>query len=341
MSILRTAILGYGRNGGTMHAGGVENSDRFAMTAACDIDPERRKQAAERFGCPVYENYHEMLEKEELDLVTVVTRSDQHCQMACDCLEAGVNVLVTKPWAVNVGEAERMMETARRTGKTLLPWLPSRWGSVYKRLHEIVSQGAIGNVFMVRRAQTSFNTRSDWQTEKKYGGGYLLNWGPHIVDQGILIADSPVKTVYGRMKQTINPGDAEDVFLAVVQLESGTVVTAEYTVAVDDFPTWVLQGDRGTITVRGTHMHMSRQTPARPDDPTRYASMKAGEAEVTEEDIAGDQYGNTDEVYADIAAALLDGKMMDFPAPPEDAMALSKVFDAIRASAEQDTVIQF
>ena len=110
MMKIRTAILGYGRSGSTMHAGAIEENDGFDMVAVCDIDLERQKQAAERFGCKIYDDYHRMLESEQLDLVCVITRSDQHCEMACDCLAAGVNVLVTKPWAVNEAEARRIRD---------------------------------------------------------------------------------------------------------------------------------------------------------------------------------------------------------------------------------------
>jgi predicted dehydrogenase len=55
MKQIRTAILGYGRSGSTMHAGPIEKSDSFKMVAVCDIDPERRHRAYQRFGCTVYD----------------------------------------------------------------------------------------------------------------------------------------------------------------------------------------------------------------------------------------------------------------------------------------------
>ena len=77
MKRIRTAILGYGRNGSSMHAGAIEANDPFDLVAVCDIHPERRKQAAERFSCETYDDYRAMLAKEELDLVSIVTRTDQ------------------------------------------------------------------------------------------------------------------------------------------------------------------------------------------------------------------------------------------------------------------------
>jgi len=335
---IRTAILGYGRSGSSLHANPIQKNSDFQMVAACDIDPARQKQASERFGCAIYEDYHEMLRKEKLDLVVIVTRSDQHCDMTCDCLEAGANVLVTKPWAVNAAEAQRMVDTARATGKQLLPWLPARWGSVLLRLKDLVAQNAIGKVFLVRRAVASFGTRCDWQTQSKYGGGYLLNWGPHIVDPPVQLMGSPVRSVYGRMRQTINPGDTEDTFLAVMTLADGTIVQAEYTVSVEDLPSWFLQGNQGTIVVRGSDMKIYKNTPAQPGDPTKFATMKSVREEVIEEKIGGAVYGDENQIYAEVAQCLKGER--PFPVTPEHALELSRVLDAIRQSNEEDRVVK-
>ncbi len=335
---IRAAILGYGRSGSSMHAGAIEhNADAFEMAAVCDIDPERRKEAAERFGCAVYEDYREMLSKEQLDVVCVITRSDQHCAMTCDCLAAGVNVLVTKPWAVSATEAERMVDAEKTSGKRLLPWLPARWGCDLRRLQELVAERAIGKAFLVRRAVCSFATRCDWQTERRFGGGYLLNWGAHIIDPPVVLMNSPVQSVYGRLKQTINPGDVEDMFLALLTLADGTMVQAEYAISVEDFPSWVVQGDRGTIVVRGDKLKVYKNRPNQPDDPTNYGSMGSNDEEVLEETLEGELYGDEKEIYAEIAQALRGE--VPYAVPPADALQLSRVFDAVRVSHEENRVV--
>ena len=334
---IRTAILGYGRSGSTMHAGPVEKNPAFEMAAVCDIDPARREQAAARFRCPVYADYHAMLREARPDLVCVITRSDQHAAMACDCLAAGANVLVTKPWAVNAGEAQRMIAAARAAGRILLPWLPARWGCELRRLRQLLAEQAIGRVFLIRRAVTSFGTRCDWQTERRFGGGYVLNWGPHIVDPPLLLAGSPVRSAFGRLKQVINPGDAEDMFLAVLTLADGTLVQAEYAVATDDLPGWFVQGDRGTISIRGRTLRLVQHAPARPTDPTQFGTMKADARSVREEELAGSPYGDEFEVYAEVADALAG--RAPFPVKPEHALELSRVLDAIRLSSEADRTV--
>lgn len=335
---IRAAILGYGRNGSTMHAGPVASNPDFELAAVCDIDPARRELAAGRHACPVYEDYREMLERERLDLVCVITRSDQHCRMTCDCLAAGVNVLVTKPWAVNAAEGEQMVAAAKASGKLLLPWLPSRWGSGLRRLRQLLAEGAIGDVFLVRRAVCSFGTRSDWQTERRFGGGYLLNWGAHIVDPPLQLIGSPVRSVYARMKQTINPGDVEDVFFALLNLADGTLVQAEYTIATESLPDWFVQGTRGTITIRGSALTLHSNAPARPEDPTQYAAMQAAGDSVVHETLAGNPYGDEHEIYGEIAQALRGE--CPYPVTPADALRLSRIFDAIRQSSEEDRVVR-
>jgi predicted dehydrogenase len=334
---IRTAILGYGRSGSTLHANPLEKSDAFDVVATCDIDPERNRQASKRFGCTTYDNYLEMLEKEDLDLVCIVTRSDQHCAMTCDCLEAGVNVLVTKPWAVNTVEAERMRATAARTGRLLLPWLPARWGCDLRRLQTLVDQGAIGNVFLIRRVVSSFRTRCDWQTERKHGGGYLLNWGPHIIDPPIILMRSRVAFVYGRLKQTINPGDTEDLFFALLTLENGTIIQAEYTVSPEPFPSWLLQGTEGAIVVNDKHIRVRRTLPGQSDDPTQYSKEGKSNETIREETVEGSVYGDEHEIYAEVAQAIRGER--PFPVAPEDALELSRILDAVRTADAENRVL--
>lgn len=336
---IRTAILGYGRSGSTLHAGAIaNNANDFELTAACDVDPARREEAQKRFGCAAYADYQEMLQRGGLDLVSIVTRSDQHCQMACDCLAAGVDVLVTKPWAVDTAEAERMIRAAEKSGRRLLPWLPVRWATDLCRLRELVAAGTIGKVFLIRRSVSCFGRRNDWQTERRFGGGYLLNWGPHIVDSAVLLKGIPVKSVYAGMRQTINPGDTEDMFLAVLTLADGTLVTAEQTIAVDSLPNWFIQGDQGTIIAHGRQITIHQHTPPMPGDPTQYAGMRSAAEEKSEETVGPAIYGDEAVIYGEIAQALHGKK--PYPITPAAALGLTRVLDAIRRSSETNRVVE-
>jgi predicted dehydrogenase len=329
MKPLRTAILGYGRSGSTLHAGPIGELPDFELAAVCDIDGEAREKAGRRFGCKLLEDYRGLFDL-GLDLIVIVTRSSQHSGMACACLEAGINVLVTKPWAVDEAGALEMIRSSRKTGAKLLPWLPARWGTDLAALRETTASGAVGKVFMIRRSVFTFGVRCDWQTERRYGGGYLLNWGPHLVDQPVQLAGGPVRKVYGVMKQVANPGDAEDVFYAVMETENGVTLVSEFNFGASGAPEWFVQGDRGSIIVRGGEIEVHAASLAGKIDASNYRN--AVDVKVTKTVVSGNQYGDERVIYQEIAKALRGEAA--YPVTPESALALTRTLDAIRKSAE-------
>ncbi|MDR0450979.1 MAG: Gfo/Idh/MocA family oxidoreductase [Treponema sp.] len=334
MKPLRTAILGYGRSGSTLHAGPVGELPDFELAAVCDIDGQARENAAKRFKCRLFEKYTDLFDL-GLDLIVIVTRSSQHSEMACACLEAGINVLVTKPWALNEAEALNMIQASRKSGAKLLPWLPARWGEDLAALRELTASGAIGKVFMIRRSVFTFGVRCDWQTEKRYGGGYLLNWGPHLVDQPVQLAGAPVQKIYGVMKQVINPGDAEDVFFAVMNTGNGVTIVTEFNFGASALPDWLVLGDRGSIVVRGREIEIHAAAFPEKIDPSNYRN--AVDVKVTKTSVSGNLYGDERIVYREIAGALRGEAA--YPVTPESALALTRTLDAIRKSAETGAAV--
>ena len=328
--MIRTAIIGYGRNGSTMHAGPVERyGDDFQLAAVCDIDPAARAKAEERFHCPVYEDYHRMLAEIRPGFTIVVTRSYQHAQMAIDCLMAGSDVLVTKPWATDARDAERMIAAQQVTGRKLLPWLPARFGADLILLRSIIGRGDIGRVFEIRRSVTTFGLRCDWQTEHRYGGGYLLNWGPHLIDQPLQLVSSPVTRVYGNLRQIINPGDGEDNLRVICHTDDGVTVVSEFLIAAGPYPAWVIQGDRGTILVEGDTVRVFRAELPERVGAEEYRTNTV----ITEhtEKITGQIYGDEYEIYPHIARALRDEET--YFVPLEEALRLSRILDAAKLSS--------
>ena len=97
------------------------------------------------------------------------------------------------------------------------------------------------------------------------------------------------------------------------------------------------RSDQGAIVVRGRSVRVHRSTLAKPSDPTKFASMKSDENVVTDETLDAALYGDEHEIYVKIAAAIRGEEA--FPVSPEDALQLTRVLDAIRASSEQNRVI--
>jgi predicted dehydrogenase len=321
---MRTAIIGYGISGRLSHAYGIKANDAFELTAVCDLSEENRRRAVEENNCRVYTTHKELLEAEDLDLACVITRSDTHAKIACDCLRAGVHVVVTKPWALNTAEALLMMEAAKQSGSTIFPWIPMYWAPEYTCIKDILSKGTIGDVFLIRRHYADFNRRNDWQTEKRFGGGYLLNWGMHIVQPVIGLANSPVKKVFGQLQQTINPGDADDNFLAVMEFNNGIRGIAEYTQSLVTLPSFLVQGTKGSIVAADNTVTVKTKNPGGTE-----------EAVCQTYQLEGKLFGDEADIYRDIALTLQEGA--PFPSPSLEG---TRVLDAVRESSESGQSVE-
>ena len=344
MSKIRTAIIGYGRSGSSLHADPIESLAQFELQAVCDIDPEALESAKNRFGCALYTDYHEMIVEEELDLVVVVTRSDQHKQMVIDSLRAGHNVLITKPWCRNEEEAREMIECANESTGQLLPWLPARWGADFLKLKTLVASGIIGKVFQIRRREYGFGIRYDWQIKREFAGGMVLNWGPHLIEPPMLLAGGKVKSVYGKVKQIINPGDAEDNFLSILTMDNDVTVISEMgTLSVAGYENWIVQGDKGSILVRETEVEIRKATLKESLDETSYSNKFELEVILDNADgphriTNGNRYGDAKVIYPEIAQAVLGEA--DYPVTLESALTLTKVMDAVKNSSECGQAIE-
>ena len=327
--MINVGLIGYGRNGQAMHGEAILKSPDFKMVVVCDIDKAARDKAVEVFGCETCIDYHDLIARDDLDLVVIVTPSDLHAKMACDALAAGKNVLVTKPWGINMDEVDAMIAAQKKSGTLLMPWLPARWGCDLVRLKEIIASGAIGDVFQIERSQFTFGKRNDWQIYASRGGGYLLNWGPHLVDQAVLLSGGRAVEVSSFTKQVINPGDAEDVFYALMRMDNGVMITVQYNISTSRTPNWVIRGNKGTIIMNGNDITVDSITfPEFIPEGTYRCEVTT---KTTTETVSGNVYGDTDEVYRHIADTVT-GKT-PYAIELDDARRLSGMLDAIKRSA--------
>jgi predicted dehydrogenase len=115
---------------------------------------------------------------------------------------------------------------------------------------EIVKSGKIGKLFAVQLRQGGFQRRADWQTLKKFGGGQLLNWGPHLVDWGLQFVGGKAASVWSDLKRIAAAGDAEDHVKLLIRGQTGIVADIEISGAMAiTQPPWILMGTTGTLVI--------------------------------------------------------------------------------------------
>ena len=130
MDKVRIGIIGCGGIANGKHMPSLKKLPDVEMVAFCDIIVERAEKAARDYGvegAKVYTDYHELLAREDIDVVHVLTPNREHSQITVDALNAGKHVMCEKPMAINSAEAKRMLDAAKATGKKLTIGYQSRF----------------------------------------------------------------------------------------------------------------------------------------------------------------------------------------------------------------------
>lgn len=336
MEKIKVGIIGCGRTANDLHAKVLELHTEFETVACYNKTRWKAEKLAERLGAKVLDSYEEFVNCPEFSLAIILTYSDNHAPIALDCLRAGKDVLITKPWALSVEMADALIQTGKETGRKVMPFVPCHWGCDIRMLKKLMAENAIGKVFQVRRQQVTFGRRNDWQMYKEHGGGYLNNWGPHLIEQVLDFVGEPIKSVYAETKLVVNPGDTEDMFYAVLKSESGILVTVEHNIMTDDLPNWVVQGDRGTICIKANEMELHQISYPECEDKDVYRSPV--DVKKTHITLEGKRFGDHYEIYTDIAK-YIRGEA-DYAIGLNHARHLTEVMCAIHESADTGRLIK-
>ncbi|KPK48655.1 MAG: hypothetical protein AMK72_06360 [Planctomycetes bacterium SM23_25] len=198
-----------------------------------------------------------------------------------------------------------------------------------------MASGILGDVFEVRLMRGGYARRDDWQTLKRYGGGQMLNWGPHIVDHLLRMLDAPIQTLWGNLKRVAAVGDAEDHLRVVATGTNGRVVDVTISggaaITVPDYLIWGTRGalecSGNTITVK--YLDPKRKLPARRPDPGDPGDTFGSPENLPwiERTFAA-RPRKTWDIWDELYAAVRQGKR--FPITLEEALAVMKVISAAK-----------
>ena len=217
-----------------------------------DLLKERTRELAQMCFARQYADFEEMLGDDEVELVIVSVRSHEHVPVSLRAMRAGKDVLVEKPMALDLAGADRLINAAAKLGRKLYVRQNRRFDAPFLQAMEIVKSGKIGKLFAVQLRQGGYQRRADWQTLKKFGGGQLLNWGPHVVDWAMQFIGTKAADVWADLKRIAAAGDAEDQVKLLIRGENGVVVDIEVSgaAAIVQEP-WILLGTTGTLVIDG------------------------------------------------------------------------------------------
>lgn len=336
MNKVPVGIIGLGRSGWDIHASTIKNHPAFCVAAVADPQLERQNEAIAQFGCAAYSTPAELLADSNVELVVIATPSHTHGELAEAALKAGKHVLVEKPMARNVAEADAMIECARASGKTLTAYQPRRVGSEFLKLHQILDSGVLGPIHLVKVQVYGYQRRRDWQTLRKFAGGMLNNLGAHYIDQALALAGGEWSDLFVDMRHIASAGDADDHVKIVFRGVAGLIVDIELSTAAaaPTPPLWTVLGQYGALTGNLKRFDWKYYDPQsvperRANENTPERAYEAPEdlpwvqesADLEANDLCADFYDH-------LFAMLREGAPS--PAAPQEIRALTALFDECR-----------
>lgn len=264
--IVTCAIVGLGRISWNYHIPAILADKKFSLECVVDPDPRRLEEAAETFGVKhVFRDCRELVEKHPVDLAVIASPTLFHCEQTIGFLEHGIDVFCDKPIAVNTTEAAMMSEAAGRNGRRLMVYQPHRLRSETLTARAIIDSGKLGRIYMIHRSCDSFVRRNDWQAQAKYGGGMLLNYGAHFIDQLLYLGKEKCVDARCIVRTIVSAGDSEDFVTAALTGENGMVYRLNINMAapIPESP-FAIYGTRGSAFWEGNEWRL-KYCPVMPD----------------------------------------------------------------------------
>lgn len=171
------------------------------VVALCNRSADPAQKRAEALGCPFFFDYREMLHTLKPDVAVILTPHPSHASIALDCMTAGAHVLVEKPMAIQVAEADTMLAAAEATGRKLAVVFQRRFEPALQAAKLLIDGGALGALQHVEmtafwpRAAGYFRSASWRGTWAGEGGGVLMNQAPHQLDMLCYLLGLPTRVI--------------------------------------------------------------------------------------------------------------------------------------------------
>jgi len=263
------ALVGCGRIA-QKHAqilgGGQLNGAR--LVAVCDILPDRAEALAKAHGVPAYTDMHEMMAKEGagIDVVSVLTESGHHAEHAVALAPYGKHLVVEKPMALTLKDADEMIGACDEAGIKLFVVKQNRYNLPVLKLREALEAGRFGKLVMgtvrVRWSRDqSYYDQDEWRGTWALDGGVFTNQASHHVDLLEWCLGPPEK-VFATSRTALVDIETEDTGVAVITFKSGAIGVVEATTAIrpkDLEGSLSILGEKGNVEIGGFAVNEMRQ----------------------------------------------------------------------------------
>ena len=344
---LRVGLIGYGLGGAVFHAPLIAVTPGLRLTTIATRDTERQAQARQAHpGVQLVADAEALLARADaLDVVVVAAPNGAHAPIARAALEAGLHVVVDKPFATTAADARALRDLAAARGRMIVPYHNRRWDGDFLTVRQLLASGALGDVhrFESRFERWRPQPKPRWtaSSARADGEGIVLDLGTHLVDQALVLFGR-VRTVYAELAR--RRGDvavADDLFVSLTHA-SGVQSHLHATMSAgQSVLRFAVRGARAAYVKLGTDVQEAAlREGGRPDrpgwgeePPHDWGTLAAGGARQVVRTLPG----GYQHFYAGVVAALRDGAPP--PVEADDAIAGLEILEAAERSAALREVV--
>jgi len=292
------AIIGCGRISYKHVEAILNNKEEAQLVAVCDIDEKNAVAKKEEYeskigeNVSVYTSYEEMLEKENIDVVTIATESGYHAEIAIKCMEKGKHVIVEKPIALSMEDAERMVACSRENNVKFCVSHQNRFNKCISELRSAVEDGRFGKLIngtarILWNRNMGYYQQAPWRGTWDLDGGTLMNQCIHNIDLLQWMLGGEVDSVYAQCDTFLRDIEAEDFGAILIRFKNGAIGIIEGSACV--FPknleeTLSVFGEKGTVCIGGIAVN-------------KIENWRFQDGNDSEEDILKHQQDDPDSVY--------------------------------------------
>lgn len=235
------------------------------LTAVCDLVESKARQIAEQFSIPYYSDMHQLMKTEKIDVVVVLTESGNHAKHVVELAPYGKHIVVEKPMALKLEDADRMINICDKFGSKLFVVKQNRFNTPVVKLREALEQGRFGKLVLgtvrVRwcRPQEYYD-QAAWRGTWAMDGGVLTNQASHHIDMlEWMMGD--VESVFARSTTALSNIETEDTAVVTVKFRNGALGVIEATTATrpkDLEGSISILGEGGTVEIAGFAVNQLR-----------------------------------------------------------------------------------
>ena len=262
---MKYALIGCGRIAVNHMKAAINNE--LEIVAVCDVLEEKMEELLAKYGLEKdesikrYTDYKKMVEEMQPELASIATESGLHAEIALYCIEKGVNLIIEKPMAMSIEDANKIIDLAEEKNVKVSACHQNRFNVAIQKLRKAVESGRFGklshgSIHVIWTRDDNYYLQAPWRGTWEQDGGALMNQCIHGIDLLRWMMGDEIEEIYGATRQQFHDYlEAEDVGMAVIKFKNGAIGTIEGTTNV--FPknleeTLYIFGENGTVKIGGT-----------------------------------------------------------------------------------------